>query len=242
LRALAGEGTAVATPGERVVAFTVDNHDLSCALAWPQPGAWILQGSLVTGMVQHAGSAPLAETRLWAEGKDQGSTLIWDSSTFGPGSIRLQARVRDTLNRQAWSEWVPVTVLADSDRDGLADEWETLRFGDLSATPTGDADADGQSNRNEFIADTLPQSASSLLRVESERLANGQRRLLFPSSSMRRYQVQTRDLVPWSLPGPWTPVFPVDATGVDGNFLWTDDGTALPNADWRLYRVRARLP
>jgi hypothetical protein len=35
---------------------------------------------------------------------------------------------------------------ADSDADGLADQWERHFFGDLAQTPTGDFDADGLTN------------------------------------------------------------------------------------------------
>ena len=54
---------------------------------------------------------------------------------------------------------------ADTDADGLPDDWERLHFGDLAATAAGDPDADGASNAVEFQAGTEPRSAASALRV-----------------------------------------------------------------------------
>ena len=54
---------------------------------------------------------------------------------------------------------------ADTDADGLPDDWERLHFGDLAATAAGDPDADGASNAVEFQAGTSPRSGASTLRV-----------------------------------------------------------------------------
>lgn len=54
---------------------------------------------------------------------------------------------------------------ADTDADGLPDDWERLHFGDLAATAAGDPDADGASNAVEFQAGTSPRSAASTLTV-----------------------------------------------------------------------------
>ncbi len=45
---------------------------------------------------------------------------------------------------------------ADSDGDGLSDDWELEYFGDLSATGGGDADGDGRTNAAELAAGTNP--------------------------------------------------------------------------------------
>jgi hypothetical protein len=49
----------------------------------------------------------------------------------------------------------------DTDGDGLLDDWEMLNFGDLSATPGGDPDGDGQDNRTEYAFGTRPNDATS---------------------------------------------------------------------------------
>src|SRR5687767_13713568 len=67
------------------------------------------------------------------------------------------------------SALVPLTVLADSDGDGMPDDWETqYGFGiNDPADATLDADTDGASNLAEYEAGTDPQDPTSYLRVES---------------------------------------------------------------------------
>lgn len=50
------------------------------------------------------------------------------------------------------------TVAADTDQDGLPDEWELKYFGEDPATPDDDADGDGQTNLQEFRAGTDPKN------------------------------------------------------------------------------------
>lgn len=50
---------------------------------------------------------------------------------------------------------------ADTDNDGLDDDWESQFFGDLAQTGTGDPDGDSFSNLTEYIAGTLPDEVAS---------------------------------------------------------------------------------
>ena len=65
-------------------------------------------------------------------------------------------------NRQTLrSLFLRAAALADTDRDGLPDDWEQVYFGNLSAGPDDDSDGDGASNLQEFAFGSNPTSASS---------------------------------------------------------------------------------
>ncbi len=56
---------------------------------------------------------------------------------------------------------------ADSDGDGLPDDWERAHFGDLRYGPNDDPDHDGMSNLAEYKAGTNPIDAQSLFEFVS---------------------------------------------------------------------------
>jgi hypothetical protein len=127
---------------------------------------------------------------------------------------------------------------ADTDGDGIADAWERLNFGNLTAAnATSDADLDGFSDRNEYLADTQPLNASSYLRITASTFADGGTNvdLTWTSELTRLYYVQ-KDLdlgtTNW-----------FDALGLiapDG--ATTTRGFTDTNAPRRFYRVKAVKP
>lgn len=103
----------------------------------------------------------------------------------------------------------------DADRDGLPDDWEEWvldRAGRDSSfeavvafRPGDDADGDGMSNLQEFLAGTDPFFATDLLRIKSFDLVPDadRARLVFTTTVGRKYRVLMTD----SLEQPnWTPV------------------------------------
>ena len=81
--------------------------------------------------------------------------------------------------------------LADSDGNGLPDDWELAYFGELGINGREDPDQDGVSNRSEFLAGTLPTSASSVLRISEFQKADASTfRLSFPSLLGFYYQIE----------------------------------------------------
>jgi YVTN family beta-propeller protein len=104
------------------------------------------------------------------------------------------------------SDPVTITVLADSDNDGLPDLWEAAH-GLNTNDPVDaqlDSDLDRQSNWQEYIAGTDPFDPRSNLRIESL-ILGGQTHdellLSFEAVSNRTYTVQIRDRFD---SGPWT--------------------------------------
>ena len=87
-----------------------------------------------------------------------------------------------------------LTILADTDRDGIADIVEQALGLDLNnpADAVLDLDGDGVSNRAEVIAGTNPNNAASFLRIE-ENIQPGAAAVQFAASSNRTYTVQYSD-------------------------------------------------
>jgi hypothetical protein len=90
------------------------------------------------------------------------STLII-TNCLSNGTYRV---VITNLAGSVNSSSVALTVLPDSDRDGIPDSWELEHFGDSTgASGTADTDGDGMINTEEFVAGTDPNNALSVLKI-----------------------------------------------------------------------------
>jgi hypothetical protein len=104
--------------------------------------------------------------------------------------------VTNAANRQGiLSGKAVVTVLADFDRDGMADLWEqSYGFNTNSAADaTLDTDQDGLTNLQEYEAGTHPTNTASLLRLDATRHAGEgqpQWELSFAAASNKSYTLQ----------------------------------------------------
>jgi hypothetical protein len=83
---------------------------------------------------------------------------------------------------------------ADSDLDGMPDDWETANGlnPNFSADADQDADSDGATNLAEFRAGTNPQSAQSVLKIASVQYLGATVQLRFLAVAGQAYQVQSR--------------------------------------------------
>ena len=129
-----------------------------------------------------------------------------------------------------------VTVLADSDGDGLADEWELAQFGSSTGgDAAGDADGDGFSNGREYRAGTDPNDPASNLRLTLGRAGPFGARLAFDAVSNRTYSIQFTDGLESGL---WTPLADVPAAATNRTVELLDN-TARPRGNYRLVTPRA---
>jgi hypothetical protein len=87
-----------------------------------------------------------------------------------------------------------ITVLADTDGDGIPDEWENQYGFDSGSATNRDLDADGDkmSNWAEYIAGTNPTNALSYLRVDAQSIGLGAM-ISFGAISNRTYTIQYSD-------------------------------------------------
>ena len=126
---------------------------------------------------------------------------------------------------------------ADSDGDGIPDAWELQNFGNLTtANGSSDADGDGQSDKNEYLADTNPLDASSNLRITY--FSRGTLRptynvLQWTARPTRFYGVDYRSAL--TPPGAWTNLVTFPWLGA-GSVGFDDFGSQ------QFYRVRAFRP
>ena len=123
-----------------------------------------------------------------------------------------------------------VTLLADSDGDGLSDLWEQTYFGSsLAADRNIDSDGDGLLNWQEHQAGTDPTSDTSYLRVDS--LTHGSGSIVaFGAVSNRTYAVEFSDTLS---PGGWATLTSVPARSTN----WTavvHDAAVSTNRFYRL--------
>jgi hypothetical protein len=124
-----------------------------------------------------------------------------------------------------------ITTLADSDHDGVPDNWETA-FGldpDSGSDRDLDADGDGMFNWQEYVAGTDPTNALSYLKIDSVSLT-GEASVTFGAISNRTYTVEyTDDLGP----GEWSRLADVAARNVNRAETVIDPGFATN----RIYRL-----
>ena len=127
-------------------------------------------------------------------------------TTNHAGSWRIVVTNAASVTPGVPSTFAILTVLADTDGDGMPDTWETT-YSLNPASPAdagGDADGDHMTNVEEYRAGTNPQDALSFLRIEaieSELATTGSMRVSFLAVSNRTYTVEHRDSL---LPGSWT--------------------------------------
>lgn len=134
---------------------------------------------------------------------------------------------------------------SDRDGDGMLDAWEILRgLNAASNDALSDPDGDGMGNYAEYVADTDPFVATSILSIYNREFVTSSRivRLLFSSSTNRRYEIYYNDN-PTNLNKGWYrgsgPAFP----GAPGSTLYQDmNYSANAQVTQRLYRVRVVLP
>jgi predicted amidohydrolase len=158
------------------------------------------------------------------------------------GQYRLYITNAASPNWTAISTTFNLTVLADTDTDGLPDLWETQYGLDPANAEDAviDGDADGLTNGQEYTAGTDPTNALSYLKVDTITLAEGSSTtmLRFFAVSNKTYTVQYRNSLD---DGGWNRL--VDVVALSSNRLVEISDPGMVTAAQRFYRlVTPRVP
>lgn len=169
----------------------------------------IVQGGNVTFSAGFTGNPPLFGVE-WRKGSTrlasnsvavfQDFFLLTNAQPAQAGTWRV--RVRNLAGNTGVERTFTLSVLTDSDSDGLPNTWELahgLRTNDASDAAL-DADLDGVSNRDEYTSGTNPTNAQSFLRIETIRRTNTSTALTFQAASNKTYTVEARmkaEAEPW---------------------------------------------
>ncbi len=209
----------------------------------------VVAGGNVTFSAQITGN-PVPFTYQWRKGASfTASTVLSevqssDKTVFltltnvqpadaGTYRLYLANAAAPTLTNSSQNRSFTLTVLPDTDGDGLPDEWETANeFNPADASDAvQDKDGDGISNLAEYRSGTLPASAASGLKLETVTRTNDQATLSFTAAANQTYTVE------WCVNvagGSWQKLADVVAQTANRLETVTD---AAPGADTRFYRV-----
>ena len=178
---------------------------------------------------------PSGQVRIFENGTilngPTNSSLILSNVGMNYNSARFSVVITNIVGAAPISSSATLTVLADSDHDGLPDVWEEGRPGFDPNDPSDgarDDDGDGMSNAAEYFAGTDPFDASSYLRVDIA--PAGIATLSFNAVSNRTYTVQYTDGLH---PASWNKLADVLARAVTRTEVLTDPGPATN----RFYRL-----
>lgn len=168
---------SVVEGGNATFSFTISGH--------PPPFGYQLRKSSVT-------------LTNWLGAERSAFLTLYNVQQSNAGTYRIV--ITNAANPSPGLTLDPVTlsVLADTDHDGLPDQWEAANgLATNNADAHLDADLDGQTNGDEYLAGTDPQDRDSFLKVQTIHLSSAEAAAViqFKAASNKTYTVQYRDIV-----------------------------------------------
>lgn len=163
------------------------------------------------------------------------SRLIMGDYTSGTFGNNFDATI-DYVRYDQTAAYLPTG--ADADVDGLPDSWEYNNYGDvILAVAIADDDGDGRTNYDEYLSNTDPRNATSVLKVHGIAQPAAERvEVSLITSPQRNYTLfKSSDL---GAEDSWKPVAG-PTIGTDGNLTLVDTNATGRQA---FYRVAVTVP
>ena len=159
----------------------------------------VIQGGAVTFSVEVNGAAPFSygwhrPSSGVAAAPDHGRQSFWTVTNVQPGSVGNYGVYVTNAFGLAVSRAARLSILPDTDADGLPDAWEAAHGLDTNnlEDATLDLDADGVTNLDEYRSGTNPTNTSSALKLRQSH-TNATVLLGFDAESNKTYTVQRRE-------------------------------------------------
>jgi VCBS repeat protein/ASPIC/UnbV protein/Ig-like domain-containing protein/thrombospondin type 3 repeat protein len=190
---------------------------------------------------------PLPLTFRWRRNGSQFTNVLVGSTNCFLTVTNLQATpttnqfhftfaVTNLAGSSSFSSDAVVSILPDTDGDGMPDEWELANY--FSPTNSADAsldnDGDGITNAAEYLAGTDPLNPDACLKIESLTLEGSAQiaSISFLAAACKTYSVLRRDSLD---SGPWLRV--ADVPAMSANRLVEVNDSAAVISGQRFYRV-----
>jgi hypothetical protein len=177
-------------------------------------------------------------SNLVVNGTDAFLTVTNLQPTAATNQFYFAVAVTNLAGSSPLSSNAVITVLADTDGDGMPDEWELANS--LSPANSADAavdsDGDGLPNGLEYLAGTNPLDAQSYLKLQSITWAGTPRSALlrFAACPGKTYTVLRRDSADGEA---WSPLFDVPAASSNRVVEVRDVTSGAPGQTARFYRL-----
>jgi hypothetical protein len=125
------------------------------------------------------------------------SSFYTFTAPTNPGTVQFRMVIKSAstpVNGVSHGATIAVVVLADTDRDGIPDAWESANGMDPNAAGDAGLDSDGDTmtNGEEYIAGTNPQDPTSYLQVQDVAAENSAT-ITFQAVSNRTYSIEYTD-------------------------------------------------